>query len=214
MICQISKRAISLAMIAIPVVGCTGLLPGSDRKPPQLYEVKPEIAFSRDIPRIRAQLLVETPTASSSLRSSRIAIKLQPGTLDYFADSEWTDVSTNLVQRLLIEAFDNSGKIPGVTREGGGLRIDYMLKSDLREFQAKLFKGEQASVDVRIHAQLVRWNDRDIVASERFEASVPLQNRDIASIMKGFDLSLKLVLKKIVEWSLRRIHRDSEDRPL
>ena len=38
----------------------------------------------------------------------------------------------------LIESFDNSGKIVGVTRESTQLRADYILQSDLREFQAEL----------------------------------------------------------------------------
>jgi len=207
-------RTVGLAAVAILVAGCSGLLPGSDRKPPQLYELTPKSTFAKDLPRIRAQLLVETPTASAGLRSSRIAIKLQPTTLDYFADSEWTDVATNLVQTLLIESFDNSGKIVGIAREGTGLRTDYLLKSDLREFQAELFKGRPASVHVRIRVRLVRWDNRDIVASEKFEASVALKDRNISSIVEGFDIALGRVLKKIVEWSLQRMHRHAGGRPL
>ena len=207
-------RGLTALVVCLSVVGCSSILPGSGRKPPQLYELTPKSTFAPGLPKIRAQLLVETPSASAGLRSSRIAIKLQPTTLDYFADSEWTDLATNLVQTLLIESFDNSGRITGIEREGTGLRTDYLLKSDLREFQAELFKGQQARIRVRVHVRLVRWDNRDILASEKFEATVQLSDRKIESIVDGFDVALGKVLKRIVGWSLKTMHRHNGGRPL
>lgn len=204
-----------LAFLSVVLLaGCSSILPGSTQKPPQLYELTPKSIFAKNLPNIRAQLLVETPTASAGLRSSRIAIKLRPTTLDYFADSEWTDIATNLVQTLLIESFDNSDRIVGVAREGTGLRTDYLLKSNLREFQAELYKGGQPRIRVHVHVRLVRWDNRDIVASEKFVASVVLADRKIDTIVDGFDDALGKVLKKIVEWSLREMFRHSRGRPL
>lgn len=206
-------RRLILAAAFLPLSACGSILPGSDRKPPQLYELTPKSTFSKDLPKIRAQLLVETPNASAGLRSSRIAIKLQPTTLDYFADSEWTDIAPNLVQTLLIESFDNSGRITGIAREGSGLRTDYLLKSDLREFQAELFKGRRAQIRVRLLVRLVRWDNRDIVETESFEASVPLDSRTIKAIVDGFDAALGKVLKRIVQWSLKTMYRHNRGRP-
>mgnify|MGYP003345153382 CR=1 FL=1 len=42
------------------------------------------------------------------------------------------------MQTLIIESLENSGKIVAVGRESVGLRADYILQSDLREFQAEL----------------------------------------------------------------------------
>ena len=187
--------------------GCTSIIPGADRKPAQLYELRPTGSFAGTLPRIRAQLLVETPSASASLRSSRIAIKMQRTRLDYLADSEWTDVATNLVQTLLVESFDNSGRIAGVARQGSGLRTDYLLKSDLREFHAEMYKGAPARIRIRLHVRLVRWTDRDIVASRTFEASTLLAGESNEAIVTGFDAAVGGVLKQVVEWSLRQMHR-------
>lgn len=193
--------------------GCASMIPGADRKPPQLYELRPTGSFAGKLPRIRAQLLVETPTASASLRSSRIAIKMQPTKLDYLADSEWTDLATNLVQTLLVESFDNSGRIAGVARQGSGLRTDYLLKSDLREFHAEMYQGAPARIRIRLHVRLVRWNDRDIVASRTFEAAELLAGESNEAIVTGFDAAVGGVLKQIVEWSLRQMQRQGARRP-
>ena len=187
--------------------GCASIIPGADRKPPQLYELRPTGGFAGKLPRVRAQLLVETPTASASLRSSRIAIKMQPTKLDYLADSEWTDLATNLMQTLLVESFDNSARIAGVARQGSGLRTDFLLKSDLREFHAEMYQGAPARIRIRLHVRLVRWNDRDIVASRTFEAAEILAGASNEAIVTGFDAAVGGVLKQVVEWSLRQMYR-------
>lgn len=203
----------SLIALLLVLGGCTSIIPGADRKPPQLYELRPTGSFAANLPRIRAQLLVEAPSASASLRSNRIAIKMQPTKLDYLADSEWTDLATNLVQTLLVESFDNSRRIAGVARQGSGLRTDFLLKSDLREFHAEMYKGVPARIRIRLHVRLVRWNDRDIVASRTFEAAQPLASESNEAIVVGFDSALGTVLQQVVEWSLRQMQRRSLDRP-
>ena len=197
----------SLIPLLLVLGGCASMLPGADRDPPQLYELRPAGSFAANLPRIRAQLLVEAPSASASLRSSRIAIKMQPTKLDYLADSEWTDLATNLVQTLLVESFDNSGRIAGVARQGSGLRTDFLLKSDLREFHAELYRGTPARIRIRVHVRLVRWDDRDIVASRSFETAEPLAGESSEAIVASFDAAVGGVLKQIVEWSLRQMHR-------
>ena len=199
------RRTALLIPVLLVLAGCASMLPGADRKPPQLYELTSGSSFAENLPRVRAQLLVETPTASASLRSSRIAVKMQRTKLDYVADSEWTDLATNLVQTLLVETFDNSGRIAGVARQGSGLRTDYLLKSDLREFHAEMYKGAPARIRIRLHVRLVRWNDRDIVASRTFEAAEPLPGEAVDAIVTGFDSALAGVLRQVVEWSLRRM---------
>ncbi len=196
-----------LIPVLLAIGGCTSIIPGADRKPPQLYELRPTGSFAANLPRIRGQLLVETPTASASLRSSRIAIKMQPTRLDYLADSEWTDLATNLMQTLLVESFDNSGRIAGVARQGSGLRTDFLLKSDLRQFHAEMYKGVPARIRLRLQVRLVRWSDREIVASRTFEAAELLVGGSNEAIVTGFDAAAGAVLKQVVEWSLRQMHR-------
>ncbi len=199
-------------MAGLLLGGCASIIPGADRNPPQLYELRPARGFAANLPRIGAQLLVETPTASASLRSSRIAVKMQPTKLDYLAESEWTDLATNLLQTLLVESFDNSSRIAGVARQGSGLRTDYLLKSDLREFHAEIYEGAPARIRIRIHVRLVRWTDRDIVASRTFEASAPLASESNDAIVAGFDTAIGGVLNRVVAWSLRRMHRENRRR--
>lgn len=189
------------------LTACQGIIPGAQRDPPRLYELTPKSTFPKGLPEIKRQLIVETPLASSGLTSSRIAVKVRATTLDYYERTEWTDLAPNLIQTLLIESFDNSKKIIAVGREGSGLRADYILKTELREFQAELYRGPVPVVRVRLNVRLMRMPDREIVATSRFEASVKAAGRDIDSVIAAFDKSLGRVLRYTVIWTLKTIAR-------
>lgn len=195
---------------ALAVSACQGLIPGATRDPPRLYELTPKSTFDPTLPRLRSQLVVETPEAASGLTTSRIAVKQRPTTLDYYARSEWTDLAPRLVQTKLIESFENSRKIVGVGREGAGLRSDYILKSELRHFEAQLYDAEKSLIRVVINVKLVRMPAREIVANRSFERTHTVESATIDGIIEGFDEALGGVLKRVVEWTIREM--DARDR--
>src|SRR5882672_1371954 len=123
-----------LACLALALPACS--LPGAG-EPPQLYTLTPKSTFEPSLPKVEWQLIVERPVASSGLNSQRIALQRSPVMVDYFARANWTDTAPQLVQTLLIESFENTGKITAVTRETSQLRADYILQTELREFQAE-----------------------------------------------------------------------------
>ena len=43
-----------------------------------------------------------------------------------------------MVQTLLVESFENTGKIVAVARKATDIRADYVLKTDLREFPGRV----------------------------------------------------------------------------
>jgi cholesterol transport system auxiliary component len=203
-------RAALAAAAALALAGCQSIIPGASRDPPRLYELSPKSTFDPALPRVRSQLVVETPDSASGLQTSRIAVKQKATTLDYYARSEWTDLAPRLVQTKLIESFENSGKIVSVGREGSGLRSDYVLKSELRHFEAQLYDSEKPMIRVVINVKLVKMPVREIVANRSFERTHKLEKAEIDQLVEGFDEALGGVLKRIVEWSIREM--DMRDR--
>lgn len=207
------RSRLVLALFAgLLLTACQGIIPGSQRDPPQLYELTPKTTHSKSLPQVSAQLVVETPVASAGLTTSRIAVKESPTTLNYFANSEWTDVAPRLVQTLLIESFEASRKIVAVGREGSGLRSDYILKVDLREFQAYTYPAPQARVNVRTNIKLVRMPAREIIAGALFETILPAKSARLNDVIEAFDDALGQNMKKIVAWTLTAIHKDKPNR--
>ncbi len=198
---RLALRLRPLAAIAITAASLAACqLPGAG-DPPQLYALTPKSTFDEGLPAVKWQLIVETPVAAAGLNTSRIALQRTPVTLDYFARSNWTDLAPLMVQTLLIESFDNSGKIISVSRESTLLRADYLLKTELREFQAE-YDYDKPQVRVRINAKLLRLADRAIIANHTVERVVPAESSDIHGIVLAFDDALGKVVRRIVEWAL------------
>ena len=93
------------------------------------------VVFARlGVPCVR--MVIERPVSDKSLDTTRIALMRSPTQVEYYANSGWIDRAPTMIQTLMIESFENSGKIVSVGRENIGLRSDYVLKVELREFSA------------------------------------------------------------------------------
>ena len=207
---HVRTRALAVILVltlTVGVTGCSlsGMLAG-DSPTPKLFVLTPKSTFGNDIPHVKAQLVVEIPVASEGLNTHRIALRDSPLTLDYFAGARWTERAPLLVQTLLVESFENTNKIVSVARQGIDLRADYVLKTELREFQAEYTGGSDIpEIWVRLNAKLVRMPARVIVASQNFEARLTSGGAAMIDIIFAFDETLNKVLKKSVVWTMHRL---------
>lgn len=197
---KLTRRAILIAAPAAALGACA--LPGGG-DPPQLYTLTRKSTFAPDLPRADWQLAIELPVASGGLDTARIALQRSQVTLDFFARASWTDTAPRMVQGLLIESFEATGKIVGVSRDSAALRPDYLLKIDLREFQAEYLEPGLPIAHVRLGARLVRLPERTIdagfVADEKSRAT----SADLPAVVQAFDEALGAAMRKVVEWTLR-----------
>lgn len=197
-------RVVAGGFAIVGLGGCNSLIPGAERDPPKLYDLSPKSTFAPDLPKAHWQLVIETPVAAAGLSSARVALKRTPLQLEYFARVAWTDTAPRMVQTLMVESFENSGEIVSVGREDAGLRSDFVLKTELREFQAEYKNGEgQPQIRVRINAKLVQMPERKIIASKTIEKLIPAEANAMKAIINSFDEALGKTLRALVEWALR-----------
>ena len=188
--------------LIVALVGCE-LIPGAGPAP-SLYNLTPKSTFSEGIDRVDWQLVIEEPLASGGLDSNRIALRPTPTELKYFAEARWTERAPRMVQTLLTESFENTGKIVAVGRQVIGLRADYSLKTELREFQAEYFEDNLVPfVRVRINAKIIRQPRQEIIASLSFEERLKAEDSTMRGIVRSFDKALGRVIKRLVTWTLR-----------
>jgi cholesterol transport system auxiliary component len=167
------------------------------------------------LPHPAAQLLVDVPLAPAGLDTSRIALSRSAVSIDYFADSEWTDRVPLMVQTALLASFENSKAITAIDRESVGLRADFILKTEIRHFEAVYDSPNGApNVWVAINARLVNPSGRDVVAYASFERRQQAQGSDIVQIVLAFDEALGGVMEEIVLWTVRNPALSAKRRPL
>ena len=205
---NVSKlRSVTLTVaLSALLSACAGnLLPGAGNDPPSLYVLTPKTTFAQDLPKVSWQLTIPLPIADAALNTARITLRQNPISLEYYARANWVDTAPQMIQTLLVESFENSGKIIGVGRQSVTLRADYSLLTDLREFQAEYIGSGPPRVRVRLNAKLVKMPQRTILATETFEALEPATSSDLQAVVSAFDVVLGKTLKRIVEWSLKAV---------
>ncbi len=109
----------------------------------------------------------------------------------------------------MVDALQNSGRIVAVGRGSSDLNPDYLLETELRDFEARYTgAGEQPpTIVVRVVAQLIKASDRKVIASVLATAQVPAAHNDLGSIVDAFDTAVGDVLTQIVNTTLQDMSR-------
>lgn len=197
-----ARRGLTLGLGALALTGCESVLPGSGPAP-RLYRLTPKSTFPDNMPSVDWQLLVETPFASASLNTVRIGLMPEPTQFDYYALANWTDRAPTMVQGLIVESFENSGRIVAVGREAVGLKPDFVLKIDMREFQTEAYRVPgQHQPRIGFSVKLVEMPDRLIVASTTIQRQGLAGPDRLADIISAWDDALGSALKELVAWTL------------
>jgi len=186
-----------LLLSTAALAGC-GIVPDVN-KPLTLYTLKPKLGLQQPPAKVGWQLVVAEPAAERDIDTTRIALTRKANVIEYFADGNWSDTAPNMVQAKLIEAFESTKAIVAVGRDAAGLKPDYILQSDLRDFQAEYGgEGGAATAHIRMIAKLVQMPDRRITRTVSAEASAPASSKDLAAIVVAFEQALGQVLSQIV----------------
>lgn len=193
-------RWLAIAM-AVLLAGCGGIFSDTPRRP--LYQLRAPVAFGARLRPVSAQLLVALPSAPSGLDTARVALSRAPMSLDYFADAEWTDSAPVLVQSALLDGFEKSGAVPAVGRDNAGLRADFILETDLRDFTA-VYDSPNAPprVTVALILKLIKIPERKIVAQRSVRRQQPAAGTTIPDIVQAFNTALGGAVEEAVRWAV------------
>jgi cholesterol transport system auxiliary component len=195
----VSRRLVPSAF-ALALAGCSGLF---GAEPTHLYRLTPKSTYPPNLPHRSVQLLVDVPLAPAGVDNSRIALSRSPVSIDYFADSEWTDRAPLLVQTALLQSFENSKTITAIDRESVGLRADFVLRTEIRHFEAVYDSSDgPPEVWVAMIVRLLNPASRDVAAQTSFERRWRAAANDVPSIVSAFDEAIGGVMKDIVVWTV------------
>ncbi|MBC7143526.1 MAG: membrane integrity-associated transporter subunit PqiC [Rhodobacteraceae bacterium] len=153
---------------------------------------------------VGGHLIVEEPTASGALATDRILIKPNRIQAQYLPGARWVEPAPLLIQTLLVQSIENSGRFRLVGRRAMGLQPDFTLMTELRDFQAEAShpaEGPGLTVRVGLVLTLIRESDRSIVGSRRVESVVAAPTSDALPLVSAFDAALSAALAELVAWT-------------
>jgi cholesterol transport system auxiliary component len=188
--------------LALSLAGCISLLPKS--KPVQLYRFGDNHA---DAP-------VPAPTGNpvgvfwggGVFQRESAGDRLVTITGDkvaYVALVRWVAPASVLFEQAVQRAFESRGGPVRLVPRGAPAATDYVLRMDVRNFEARYDAGSRAAptVLVRVHASLVRDSSRQLVSEQVFEASARARGNRIAAIVDAYETALSQVLEQAVTWT-------------
>jgi cholesterol transport system auxiliary component len=198
-----SRRHILAGLLAGPmgqaVTGC-GLIGPSPRQ----FTLTPVADFPRGLPPVKWSLVVDEPTAARQIDTSRIALMNGPFQVEYYADVEWTDSAPAMVQLLLMQSFQNTGRLPVVAPTRQTLATDFLLLSNLRKFQVENDASGMPRATVALEPTLLKMPRRTPVATARFEKAIPIDSKSTETITAAFDAGLGDVIRRVVDWTIQQ----------
>lgn len=211
-------RPILMVAMMAGLAGCTGL--GTLKqasKPNDLYLLTPKSTFSPSLPRIQKQIVVEEPTATAAVNTDQIAIQPTALEVQYLSRARWVDRAPLIVQSLMVESFENSNKVAAVGRSTVGLRADYVIAPDLREFQGIVVSDvdnvQTIRIEVRLNIKIIDEYEDKIIASSSFQENIISASDQTPDLVTAFDEALGDAMRDAVEWSVRQIHTHVVNNP-
>lgn len=106
---MIRSRAILALIAALSLTGCVNL--GGGEAPPFLLTLSPDAVPAAGTPRSNAEaktLTVLIPTAPQKLRTQRIPVQQDEGSIAYIVEAQWVEAPQRLFQRLLSDTISAS----------------------------------------------------------------------------------------------------------
>ena len=143
------------------------------------------------------QVLVNEPAALQQLATQQILVKDASGSVSFIGGGQWADNLPRLIQTRLINTFENSSQLRGVSRPSSGAVADVQLISELRRFE--IATPDNAAV-AEISVKIVSDRDGRIVNGRIFRAAVPASAVDAPNAARALDEALSVVMLDIVRW--------------
>lgn len=196
-----TRRGLLLSGAAtLLLAGCGSLLSPSN-PPAQIYVLDPGFSAMSGS-RVDWALVVAQTDVPNVYDTERLALERNQ-TMDYFANTQWTDGTPRMLQSLMVEAFEKSGRIGAVARDSGGVRGDYILASELRHFEALYDQGDGApQINVDIVVKLLSLPRRDVVATHDSVQQVRATANSVPAVVQAFNEATRAALADVVQWAL------------
>ena len=163
------------------------------------YEPPPDMQGKR----VDWQLAVDTPLASDALDTSRMLVMPTPGALETYKGGRWADTPPLVLRGLLVEAFQETGRIAGVGAVTSGIHADYTMTIDLYDFEVQ-YQGGAPHAVIRLNAKLNDASINRVRAAKTFAVDEPVSGTTAGDAAAAFDTAIDALLGDIVRWTIEQ----------
>ncbi|MGB5854448.1 MAG: ABC-type transport auxiliary lipoprotein family protein [Oceanisphaera sp.] len=195
-------RSLIWLLLLMMLTACT-LLP--EPSPVTFYRLPPShlmsaSVFAAGLPRA-ITLRVNQPETSGLLSGNRIAVIPGPNQLSVYQGARWAASVPVLFRDLLIDTWQQQGKIQHIISDSEALQADIELRGTLRAFYSEYQQGRPVVI-IHFDAQLVDPRSRTILASRRFAVNEVSPTTDVAAVVAAFGIAHARLANEMLGWLL------------
>lgn len=192
------------AAFVLSIAGC-GIVPKKTQI--AIYDPQPRVEADASWPQVDAQLVVLRPDAERLLNSPRILVRPIPGELQVYKGATWSRPAPDILEGAIVHTLQDSRKLAGVSRRGGGIAGDYDLAMEVRRFDADYAGNATPSAVVEVFASLIHNSDNRVIETRVFRYATPASSTAIADVHRAFEQSLTDVTRDVSAWTLANMQR-------
>ncbi len=192
------------AGLVLALAGC-GIVPKKTEI--AIYDPQPRVQADASWPQVDTQLVVLRPNAERLVNSSRIIVRPVPGEVQVYKGATWSQPAPDILQDAIVRTLEDSRKLAGVTRRGGGIAGDFDLAMDIRQFDADYAGAASPSAVIEVSASLILNGDNRVIATQVFRHATPASSTAIPDVHRAFEQSLSNVTHDISGWTLGQMQR-------
>ncbi|HEY5851858.1 MAG TPA: ABC-type transport auxiliary lipoprotein family protein [Lysobacter sp.] len=187
--------------LAVLLSGCS-ILSDKPKSTSTIYAPEPHVQADPGWPTVTWQLALTPPTGARVIDSLRIAVRPTPGEIQVYSGAQWARPPSEMLQDTLLRAFEDSGRIGAVARQGSGIAADFRLLLEIRRFDSDYAGQSVPAATIEVTAKLLHMRDQKIVASRTFLQAQPAATTEVADVARAFEQALVVVGHDIAGWTL------------
>lgn len=195
------KYSFASLFIGIILSGCISLPTGKNDGVRIFYLPSSPLKQS-DLNQIRSvpwQLTIEEPTASERLDSDHLVVDMGGGEVSHVKDIRWVERLPVLLHQLVLDIFEESGKLGGVGDSVKGLDAQYILLLDFGNFE---FVVAQKEVKIRVKAKLMNTREREVVAAQTFTRILKTPSESSQEVTEALIKGMNEIAADLLKWTL------------
>lgn len=200
-----SRALCAATSLALLCAGCVSGAFDSEQPPQHVYVLSPLPAASTEGGPLPIGLTVTRPTARPGLDTDRIALLQTDRRLDYYAGARWGAETPAVVQDLLIQSLRNTGRLATVQGDLSPFASEYVLQTDLADFQAEYTSGTNPVVRVSMVCTVGRVRDRKPLADFTAAATAPASGNTLSATVEAFEAAYQQAAKVAVSETLNAL---------
>lgn len=204
----IFKRYSALLLLALGLLalaGCLNLNPGP---PPSVYMLNPALLTPKHGPAKEIQLSITAPGSDYVLSGESVVTLSPQGEVRYWANTAWSSPVPNLLQGLLVEAFEPVDNITAMPNSALGFLPDYRLLTELRQFAVLLDAGGRPEfVQVALACYLIDLRTGKSLGYLNSDHKIAVRGAAFTDVLAAYNEATGGALNEITAWATGKLSK-------